>query len=215
MRFLLAAIGAPLISFFLFIFMAGLINNPISLQKETEENSYFDLVMSPQDESFQSKHRQKPKPPEPKPQVSAVLSPTIKPVMQNPGLSASLDMPAMDLSSSVSAMSISMPGIESALTSAPLAHVGETMAMPLYRVEPRYPAKALRLGKQGYVVLSFDINEAGKVANIQIIEAKPKRLFERDAKRALKKWKYKPMMVNGQAVKQLGQKVRLDFKLES
>ena len=213
MRFLLAAIGAPLISFALFIFMASLINNQVSLPKDTEENSYFDLVMSQQDESFQSKHRQKPKPPEPKPQVSAVPSPSIKPVMQNPGVSASLDMPAMDLSRSVSARSISMPGIESAL--APLAHVGDTIEMPLYRVEPRYPAKALRLGKQGYVILSFDINEAGRVVNIQILEAKPKRLFERDAKRALKKWKYKPTMVNGQAVKQLGQKIRLDFKLES
>jgi len=213
MRFLLAAIGAPLISFSLFIFMASLINNQVSLPKEIEENSYFDLVMSQQDESFQSKHRQKPKPPEPKPQVSAVPNLSVKPVMQPPGVRASLDMPAMELSSSVSAMSINMPGIESAL--APLAHVGETMAMPLYRVEPRYPAKALRLGKQGYVVLAFDINEAGQVVNIQILEAKPKRLFERDAKRALKKWKYKPTMVNGKAVPQLGQKIRLDFKLES
>ena len=53
------------------------------------------------------------------------------------------------------------------------------------------------------------------MVNIQILEAKPKRLFERDAKRALKKWKYKPTMVNGQAIPQLGQKIRLDFKLES
>lgn len=36
--------------------------------------------------------------------------------------------------------------------------------MPLHRVEPNYPAKALQRGVEGYVILRFTIDELGKRA---------------------------------------------------
>ena len=213
MRFLVACIGAPVITFALLLFMAGLINQKVSQHKTQHENPYFDLVISSKDESYESRTRQKPTPPKPEPQKDIEVTQVQKTSVSNPDMSMALELPSLDLSSNVSAMAISMPGIES--MQQPVAGLsGETMAMPLYRSEPKYPRKALRLGKQGYVLMSFDINEAGRVVNIQVLEAKPPRLFERSAKRALKKWKYKPMVVNGKSVSQLGQKIRLDFKME-
>ncbi|WP_022941785.1 energy transducer TonB [Psychromonas hadalis] len=215
MRFLVACLCAPIITFALLLFMAGLINQQVNQSQQHQENPYFDLVMVNKDESFASRTRKKPIPPKPQP-VKNIESTEIKPShVSNPNMSATPELPSLDLSSNVSAMAISMPGIESMQLPIAAAVSGEMMAMPLYRIEPRYPRKALRLGKQGYVVLSFDINEAGRVVNIQVLQAKPKRLFEREAKRALKKWKYKPMLMNGKAVSQLGQKIRLDFKMES
>ena len=215
MRFLVACLSAPIITFFLLLFMAGLIHQQSEQRQKNQDNPYFDLLMVSQDESFESRTRQKPIPPKPQPQSNIEQTMVTQSQMSSPDMSVVLELPSLDLSNNVSAMAISMPGIESMQLPIAAAVAGESMAMPLYRVEPRYPRKALRLGKQGYVLLSFDINQAGRVTNIQVIDAKPKRLFEREAKRALKKWTYKPMRVNGEPVSQLGQKIRLDFKMES
>jgi protein TonB len=63
------------------------------------------------------------------------------------------------------------------------------------------------------VKLSFTINEIGGVEDVSVIEAQPKRIFDKEAKRALRKWKYKPKVVDGKPVKQPGLTVQLDFKM--
>ena len=87
-------------------------------------------------------------------------------------------------------------------------------ATPIVRIDPKYPIQAARDGKEGWVKLSFTINEAGGVEDVKVIDAQPKRIFNREAVRALKKWKYKPRIEEGQPVKQFNQKVQLDFSLE-
>ena len=62
--------------------------------------------------------------------------------------------------------------------------------------------------------MSFTINEVGGVEDIEVIDAEPKRVFDREARRALRKWKYKPKVVDGKAVKQTDMFVQLDFTLE-
>ncbi len=201
-------------TFALLMFMAGLINKESSHYKSQEETPYFDLLMSHQDESFERKNRRQPEPPEPKPQATALPSDVFNAAMPDPQLSSTVDLPSLDLAPNITAMAIAMPGIER-MQAAAGTQAGDVLAMPLYRVEPRYPSKALRLGKQGYVLLSFDITETGRVSNIQVLDAKPKHLFEQEARRALKRWKYKPMLVDGKAVMQTGQKIRLDFKMDA
>ena len=87
-------------------------------------------------------------------------------------------------------------------------------ATPIVRIDPKYPPQAARDGREGWVRLSFTINEVGGVDDIEVIEAEPKRVFDREARRALRKWKYKPKIVDGKAVKQTNMFVQLDFKLE-
>ncbi|MFC3120821.1 energy transducer TonB [Agaribacter flavus] len=84
---------------------------------------------------------------------------------------------------------------------------------PLFRTNPRYPTTAARDGIEGFVVLSFDINTAGEVENITIVDAKPKGMFERAARSALKKWKYQPQTKNGQPTAVSAMQVQLDFSL--
>lgn len=213
MRFLVAFIGAPVITFLLLLFMAGLINQNIDLEKEKRETPYFDLVVMNKDESYESRAREREKPPEPEVQQNIEVAQVQQAKVSQPEMSIELELPSIDLSSHVSAMAISMPGIES--MQKPVSGVAaQSMAMPLYREDPKYPRRALRMGKQGHVTLSFDINEAGRVVNIQVLQSNPSGLFDRAAKSALTRWKYKPMVVDGNAVSQLGQKIRLDFKLE-
>jgi protein TonB len=86
-------------------------------------------------------------------------------------------------------------------------------ATPIVRIDPKYPPEAARDGKEGWVELSFTINEVGGVEDVEVIEADPKRIFDREAKRALRKWKYRPKVVDGIPERQPGLKVRLDFTL--
>jgi len=88
-------------------------------------------------------------------------------------------------------------------------------AVPRVQINPQYPPIAAREGIEGYVTLTFDVTEMGTVTNIRVINAKPKRVFDKAARKALKKWKYEPKMKGKKAVAQLGQKVTLEFNLES
>ena len=61
--------------------------------------------------------------------------------------------------------------------------------------------------------MRFTIDATGRPKDIEVIDAKPKRMFEREAIRALKKSKYQPKVENGVAVERFGQTRRVEFKL--
>ncbi len=88
-------------------------------------------------------------------------------------------------------------------------------ATPIVRINPKYPPVAARDGLSGWVKLSFTIDEVGQVIDVQVVDAEPKRVFDKEAVRALKGWKYQPQVENGIAVKQTGMQVQLDFNLET
>ena len=48
----------------------------------------------------------------------------------------------------------------------------------------------------------------------KVFANKPKRIFDKEAKRALRKWKYKPKVVDGKPMRQPGLSVQLDFKMD-
>jgi TonB family protein len=68
---------------------------------------------------------------------------------------------------------------------------------------------------EGWVRMSFDITESGTTDNIKILDSSPSGKFDSEAVKALSKWKYKPKVVDGIAVRQTDLKVQLDFVLEN
>jgi protein TonB len=127
--------------------------------------------------------------------------------------------PEPDTSNNTGGLTFNMPGLQlagaNAGISAPGAGFGrDGDATPIVRIEPKYPIQAARDGKEGWVKLSFTINEIGGVEDVKVIEAQPKRVFDKEARRALRKWKYKPKVVDGKALKQPGLTVQLDFKMD-
>jgi len=92
--------------------------------------------------------------------------------------------------------------------------VTDRSATPLVRVEPRYPIDAARDGITGWVRLAFSIDETGSVTDIAVLAAEPANIFNREAIKALRRWKYQPNIVNGVAVKQTNMSVQLDFSIQ-
>ena len=79
-----------------------------------------------------------------------------------------------------------------AIAKQPEAKTAKQSISPTMRIEPLYPIQAAEQGISGSVVLKYDINPAGNTANISVVNAKPEGVFNREAKKALKQWQYKP-----------------------
>ncbi|WIH29184.1 energy transducer TonB [Photobacterium damselae] len=215
LRVLMAFPLAILLAGGLFTFMAWMVDNGSRQEPESTPPLSFNIVMVEQESEVQRRQRvvpPKPEAPKPPPQIMPSQS---KPTSVSTLPVASIS--ALGLDTSISGIAVSAPKfgkIEGAANLGAGINVGSNQqAMPLYRVEPRYPARALKQGAEGYVVLQFTIDTQGRPSDISVVEAKPRRLFERDAMRALRKWKYQAKIIDGQAVEQPGQTVKLEFKI--
>jgi len=92
-------------------------------------------------------------------------------------------------------------------------NIAEGDYLPIVRVAPVYPARALSRGLEGYVDLSFTVTTAGTVRD-PVVLFSTSSLFERAATRAVLKFKYKPRVVDGVPVDVPNVKTRITFKIE-
>jgi len=92
-------------------------------------------------------------------------------------------------------------------------NIAEGDYLPIVRVAPVYPARALSRGLEGFVDLSFTVTTTGTVKDPIVLQS-TSSLFERAAVRAVWKFKYKPRVVDGVPVEVPGVKTRISFMLE-
>lgn len=186
----------------IFSLMAWMVDTSHRRAPEPSEALSFNMVMVENEQDVQRRQRSVPEQPQ-APEVPEQM-PTSQANTQLTQVSP-VAQPMLGLDTAIDGLAISAPTF---------GDFGvNQQAMPLYRVEPRYPTKALKRGAEGYVVMKFTIDPTGKPIDVEVVEANPKRMFEREAIRALKKWKYQPKVVDGGAISQLGQTVRLEFKI--
>jgi protein TonB len=92
-------------------------------------------------------------------------------------------------------------------------NIAEGDYLPIVRVAPVYPARALSRGLEGYVDMSFTVTPTGTVED-PVVMFSTSSLFERAAIRAVLKFKYKPRVVDGVPVRVPNVKTRITFKIE-
>ena len=200
-RLPLAVLTAAAVTFFLFrlmhllIFMADMALNDDANRKQ------IDFIMSRQDSQTQTRKRelpQKVKPPKPP---------------ENPDIDRTTSK-----SSGGTAIAVENPEFDTGLNLSGALQLGAAPAdseeVPVVRVEPIYPRRAADQGIEGWVLLKFDVTTTGATTNVKVIDASPKRIFDRAAARAVSKWKYRPKIVDGKAYPKKGLEVRLRFKLD-
>lgn len=92
-------------------------------------------------------------------------------------------------------------------------NIAEGDYLPIVRVAPVYPARALSRGVEGYVDMGFTVTTTGTVKDPAVLFS-TSSLFDRAATRAVLKFKYKPRVVDGQPVEVPNVKTRITFKIE-
>jgi protein TonB len=194
------------VTFGLFLFMYKLISMGSGDRTELDAIAgiHFGPVEIPDD--IVERDRRKPKkPPPPK-------DPPPPPRMQVSRMDQTVQqMPQMD-----------MPQIDVPMTGGGGMFIGnfeqvdktaEGDIIPIVRINPIYPREAAMKGTEGWVKIEFTITEIGTVKSPRVIDAKPARVFNREATRAILKWKFKPRVVDGVAVERRATQT-IDFTLE-
>ena len=94
--------------------------------------------------------------------------------------------------------------------------VGETIEIDVdrsYQTPATYPRKALRLEREGYVIIEFDVAQDGSVIDPYVLEGEPAGLFNRAAMKSIRKWIYEPSTYDGVPVQVNDVQVRINFNL--
>jgi protein TonB len=84
--------------------------------------------------------------------------------------------------------------------------------VPLVRIQPQYPRRAAIAKIEGFVKVEFTITTTGSVTDPKVVDSKPPRVFDREAIRAILKWKFKPRVVDGVPIERRATQT-LDFTL--
>jgi protein TonB len=87
---------------------------------------------------------------------------------------------------------------------------GVTSGLLVKRVNPVYPPLARQARIQGQVVLRAQISKDGSIENLQLVSGHP--MLVQSALDAVKQWKYKPYLLNGEPV-EVDTEVLVNFTL--
>jgi protein TonB len=90
----------------------------------------------------------------------------------------------------------------------------DTDVIPLVRIAPEYPPRALSRGIEGWVQVQFTITETGAVKDAVVVASDPPRIFDEAALRSIARWRYNPKVEGGVAVERIGVQTVLRFLLE-
>ena len=79
--------------------------------------------------------------------------------------------------------------------------IGEGDYLPIVKVAPIYPQRALSRGIEGYCVVQYTVTRQGTIRDPFVIEDQcTHSMFHRPSLQAAFKFKYKPRVIDGQAV---------------
>jgi protein TonB len=89
---------------------------------------------------------------------------------------------------------------------------GVTKGLLMQKIQPAYPPLARAARVQGDVVLSAVIDASGQITNLQLVSGHP--MLVPAAFAAVKQWRYKPYLLNGQPV-EVETTITVTFSLSS
>ena len=82
----------------------------------------------------------------------------------------------------------------------------------IINVQPVYPAAAIRRGLEGYATVQFDVTAMGTVTNAVVVDSSHPA-FDKAARDAAYRFRYKPQVVDGVPQPSYGVQVRFVFEL--
>jgi protein TonB len=100
--------------------------------------------------------------------------------------------------------------------------------LPILKVQPNYPQRALERGLVGWVVVEFTVDEIGRVIDPVVIDNcvlvwspkleqctdSPRKTFDKSALAAAARFKYKPKIIDGHPIATVGVRNMITFELD-
>lgn len=200
MRFLGALAVAVVVTLGLFYLMQSLISAGEGELSEPPAGSVLDFVRVKQDESVQEKERKPERPPEPK------EPPPEAPQPQMDSSDMTDEGSGYDFSADIQA--------DTGLSGGMALDASDGEYLPIVKVQAAYPRRALQRGIEGYVVVQFTVTRQGTVRDPVVVEAEPANIFDKAAMDAVLKFKYKPRVIDGDAVEVEGVQNRITFEID-
>ncbi len=195
-RYLVGLVLAAFVTLGLFYLMHWLIYTDETGLTDPPSGRLVDFVRVEQEETVQRRDR-KPEPPPPPDEPPP-------------------DMPDVQFDTQVSAVGIDIGSVSmdtGVSIGAGRGFQTDGDYLPIVRVEPVYPRRALTRGIEGYVLLEFTVTETGSVSDPVVVEAQPPGIFDRAAIQAALRFKYQPRVVDGQPIAVAGVRNMITFEL--
>ena len=205
MRYLAATAVGLSVTLMLFLLMHTLISGEQEIDATRLGGSLVEFIRVNEEEVTELKERvppEEPPPPEDPPQTPELL---VTEQSQPPAVPLSMEMPRLAVPVSVADGPFLDPW--SATDVAPEGEV-----IPVVRIDPQGPREALLDGIEGWVEVEFPVLPDGSVADARVVDADPRRIFDRSAIRAILRWKFRPRIVDGEPVARRATQ-RIDFEL--
>jgi periplasmic protein TonB len=214
-RYAIAVLGGLIVNFLLFAVMQSLVGQRSGAEIDTKIRPVFEFLRLRREETTERKTRRAPERKASRPAVNAAplaIAKSSAPGRQGIAAPAGDFNPGFSLAGrpylgAVGDGGVGDPGPASG------SNLGSE-AIPLVRVNPLYPPRAQSRGVEGWVLLQFTISPQGTTKDIEVLDADPKGYFERAAKDAVRKYKYKPRVVDGVAVDWPGVQLVISFEIE-
>ena len=92
---------------------------------------------------------------------------------------------------------------------------GDGEYLPIVKVAPIYPRRAQSRGIQGYCIVEYTVTTSGSIRDPQPVDCSPSGVFESASIKAAEKFKYKPRVVDGEAIEVAGVQNKFTFELEN
>ncbi len=198
-RLFIGLVLGLVVTLFLFWFMQFMIETADRTLDESGRGSMVDFVRVQRDETIQRRQLKPKKPPPPE------APPQQPPTPQLDKLNPSADK--IFISAVPVTTDIEMTGGFS-------LGVGEGDYLPIVKVAPIYPQRALTRGVEGFCVVEYTVTNLGTTLDPFVVEDQcTSSLFHRASLQASLKFKYKPRIIDGEAVEVRGVQNKFTYEI--
>jgi protein TonB len=207
LRTAIAIVAGSAIAFGLLFLMQALVASGRSAITETKTTRIVDFVRVKREERLERKKAKPDRPPNPDAPPPEAPRPSLSDSVSKTSASTTVQA-SQDVSVDVGGMDINLTtgfGV--------VAGTADGDYLPIVKVAPVYPPRALERGVEGYVILEFTVTKAGTVKDPRVVEYHPSTIFNRAALNACLKFKYKPRVVNGEPIEVHGVLNKITFEL--
>lgn len=91
---------------------------------------------------------------------------------------------------------------------------GDGEYLPIVKVAPIYPRRAQTRGITGYCIVEYTVTTSGAIRDPVAVDCQPSGVFEKASVKASTKFKYKPRVVDGEAIEVAGVQNKFTYELE-